>query len=178
VRRRFTRFVCRTCAVQAELKYCPFKVVPTVRRLRSSTAPVQLSWRREVRSNRSRWLQQANGDVAVVVKHGEETVEYTITQILAMYAPCLSATCPGTTATSAPGPSHSCVGTCGRYLAKLKRIVEKEARAPHRLGATPHTSPSANAATTLADVAGAWADVGGGSRSWVMGRCGFWADVG
>jgi len=57
--------------VQAELKYCPFKVVPT----------------------------QANGDVAVVVKHGEETVEYTITQILAM------------------------------YLAKLKRIVEKEVSA-------------------------------------------------
>ena len=53
-----------------------------------------------MRSNRSRWLQQANGDVAVVVKHGEETVEYTITQILAMYAPCLPATCPGTTATS------------------------------------------------------------------------------
>ena len=132
-----------------------------------------------MRSNRSRWLQQANGDVAVVVKHGEETVEYTITQILAMYAPCLSATCPGTTATSAPGPSHSCVGTCGRYLAKLKRIVEKEARAPHRLGATPHTSPSANAATTLADVAGAGADVGWVAQIWLghgqmrlLGRCG------
>ena len=142
---------------------------------------VQLSWRREVRSNRSRLAaagerRRGRGGKA---RRGDGGVHDHADLGNVRSLSSIPATCPGDHRHVCPGPSHSCVGTCGRYLAKLKRIVEKEARAPHRLGATPHTSPSANAATTLADVAGAWADVGWVAQIWLghgqmrlLGRCG------